>query len=544
MITGRDALFSVEQAITQVRANESQLDGALRSAMAEAERLRGEEAEGFRMLARIKLDAMARDQVIGDIDATERRALGDDPEAPPDARGARAPPRRAAGRARQAPRRPSTTATRTSPRQSTRSTSCAQRTAERIKADAAWQAAKAAVDAAEKIAANADQKAAHAEADLAAKGKPYEDDPLFIYLWQKKHGQAEDRSGYLVRFFDRKVAVLVGYQDARANYAMLQEIPARLREHAKGKHADLDAAKAQLADVERRALVADGVEAAEARVERADAVMKAAEEAVAKTTAELQQIEAEREREVGSGEDSAYSGAIDLLAQALAREDLNQLYQEALQTPAKEDEQAIEAISQAREMLAEGRRGGCPDPCRDPRSWRSAAASSKARVTARAASVTTIRWEHFGNGRHREHDRRHSGRGLDAATPSTACCATTTTVRSRALIPISAAGGQAPGPAHGSARATARGAILRCQAAVAAPATTLAGARKTSSRAHPDRVELGCALDSCVGACPFRKTGNHFSGTCANRVAIGLELNTSMCHLSVCRIPTSAYRGR
>ena len=97
------------------------------------------------------------------------------------------------------------------------------------------------------------------KSDLAAKGKPYEDDPLFLYLWRKKHGQAEDTSNYLVRFFDRKVALLVDYQGVRPNYAMLQEIPARLREHAKGKRADLDAAKAQLADIERRALVADGV---------------------------------------------------------------------------------------------------------------------------------------------------------------------------------------------------------------------------------------------------------------------------------------------
>src|SRR5437870_1508870 len=36
-------------------------------------------------------------------------------------------------------------------------------------------------------------------------------------------------------------------------------------------------------------------------------------------------------------------------------------------------------------------------------------------------------------------------------------------------------------------------------------------------RAHPDRVESGCALDSLIGACPFLKTGSHFSGTCASR---------------------------
>ena len=44
----------------------------------------------------------------------------------------------------------------------------------------------------------------------------------------------------------------------------------------------------------------------------------------------------------------------------------------------------------------------------------------------------------------------------------------------------------------------------------------------SSSRAHPDWVESGCALDSLVGACPFRKTGSHFSGTCA-RLWIAFE---------------------
>jgi vacuolar-type H+-ATPase subunit I/STV1 len=75
MFTGRDALFSVEQAISHVRSDESRLDAALRSAIDEAARLRGEEAEGFRVLARIKLDAMMRDRVIENLDATERRVL-------------------------------------------------------------------------------------------------------------------------------------------------------------------------------------------------------------------------------------------------------------------------------------------------------------------------------------------------------------------------------------------------------------------------------------------------------------------------------------
>src|SRR5262249_9732775 len=102
------------------------------------------------------------------------------------------------------------------------------RTAERIKSDAGCNAAQSTREAAENTAAGADQKAPLAEAALAIKRKPYEDDPLFMYLWNKKHGQVEGNSGSLVRFFDRKVARLVGYQDARANFAMLQEIPTRL----------------------------------------------------------------------------------------------------------------------------------------------------------------------------------------------------------------------------------------------------------------------------------------------------------------------------
>ena len=75
MYTGNDALFSVEQAIGRIRADEGQLDYTLQSAMEEAARLRREESQAFRTLARIKLDGLLRDKVIAGLDATERRAL-------------------------------------------------------------------------------------------------------------------------------------------------------------------------------------------------------------------------------------------------------------------------------------------------------------------------------------------------------------------------------------------------------------------------------------------------------------------------------------
>ena len=304
MLTGREALFSIEQAISRVRADEGRLDAALRSAMDEAARLRREEANGFRVLARVRLDAMMREQVIGALDADERRALAmienHVMQALAMIKMSRSLPL-ARRRAEQQAALDKAEAAKHDCDQDLADALEAldeqrQRTAERIQSDATWRAGKSAIEAAEKIAANADEKASQAEADLAAKGKPYEDDPLFIYLWRKKHGQADDRSGVFVRFFDRKVAALVGYRDARANYAMLREIPLRLREHAKNKQSDVETAKARVAEVERQALIADGIEPLEAKGAVAHAAVEKAEQAVATITAALRAIEAEREK--------------------------------------------------------------------------------------------------------------------------------------------------------------------------------------------------------------------------------------------------------
>ena len=350
MLTGRDALVSIEQAISQTRNEESRLDEALRSAMEEATRLRREEAHGFRTVAQVKLDAMMRGQVVGDLEATEQRALE--------------MVRNHVKELEELARRRDTAQAALDAAEAIKhkrdqdladaleaALALRQQSAERMKSDPDWQKATIALASATEIAANADRKASLAEADLAAKGKPYQDDPLFMYLWNKKHGQAEDASGTLVRFFDRKVARLVGYHDARANYAMLNEIPIRLREHAHRKQADVEAAKAHVLEIERRVMVAEGIEALEARAATAVDAMRAAAETVMKLTAELHAIEAERQKADTGGADAVYNRAVDLLAQTLSREDLRKLYQDAVKTPAKTDDQAILAISAARKAL-------------------------------------------------------------------------------------------------------------------------------------------------------------------------------------------------
>lgn len=350
MISGRDALFSVEQAISRVRGDEHGLDEALRSAMADAHRLRHDVAEGFRALARARLDTMVRDQVIGDLDETERQALAilegrrreiDELARKRDEAQAALNQAETAKHARDQELADAIEAV----------DELRDRTAARIKTDDRWRKATAAVETTVEIAHNADKKAADAEADLTAKGKPYESDPLFMYLWTKHAGQAGDASGAFVRLFDRMVEHSIGYRDARANYAMLKEIPVRLREHAQNKDHDVDTAKAQVVALERQALVADGIEPLEARAETAHAAMVSDEQTVAKITADLGKIEAKRQWIIEFDDEKSARRAVDLLAQALEREDLRHLYREAVSTQSSTDDQAVSAISSAQMAL-------------------------------------------------------------------------------------------------------------------------------------------------------------------------------------------------
>src|SRR5262245_31065963 len=193
MFTGRDALSSVEQAISQSRADERSLEAALRSAIEEVAQFRRDETEGFRALARARLDDLMREKVIGNLDAAEKQALA-----------------MLENRRQQieelAKRRDKCQAALDSAEAAKRDRDLElahalealdeleDKTAMKVKGDQRWHAAKAALDEAEKIAANADEKAKLAEVDFAEKGKPYAADPIFVYLWTKKHGQAEDKS--------------------------------------------------------------------------------------------------------------------------------------------------------------------------------------------------------------------------------------------------------------------------------------------------------------------------------------------------------------
>ncbi len=342
MISGRQALATVEQTIAQARREEARLDSALREATGEAVRLRAARMAAFRELAKVKLDTLASAGVEQELDAAERRALAIMEQG-----------RRAAAdfakRRELAERSLEQAEAEREARAAELDEALAALSELRAQVEAQtrvspeWAAARARMDELGRMTEAAEKKTAQAEADREEKRKPYESDPLFMYLWDRRFSTAEYSAGRFVRFFDRRVAKLVGYDKARASYAMLNAIPTRLREHAERLREELQDARARLTAIERASLEKSGAKPLEARVRERNAAFDAADRKLANARAELDKIEQAGRNGVASGE-ASYAQAIELLAAADAAQDLRSLYREAAQTPDPTDEAILKRI--------------------------------------------------------------------------------------------------------------------------------------------------------------------------------------------------------
>src|SRR5688572_9388924 len=110
-------------------------------------------------------------------------------------------------------------------------------------------------DETDAVATEAERKATGAEAELGAKKKPYDDDPLFAYLWRRDFGTSAYKAGGIASAIDRIVADFIDFSSALRNYKPLIEIPLRLREHATARRAAVAEPHAVLSVIQRQALL-------------------------------------------------------------------------------------------------------------------------------------------------------------------------------------------------------------------------------------------------------------------------------------------------
>lgn len=139
----------------------------------------------------------------------------------------------------------------------------------------AYEALQLALEEASAVTQRATQKLELARTDREEKGKPYEDDPLFAYLWARKFRNVDYKANGLTRMLDGWVGRLCGYDKAHLTYARLTELPERLAEHVTRVTALEAEADAALKAIEAKALRDSGVDAMEAAAEAIRADLRA-----------------------------------------------------------------------------------------------------------------------------------------------------------------------------------------------------------------------------------------------------------------------------
>jgi hypothetical protein len=350
-IRGPQALASLDEAMRDIRREEDEIAKRLARSAERIAKIREGEAELFRQLAQLRLDPTVQAELDGAISTAEVKARemlksrakamseAEQAVAQSDARLAEL----AAQRAEELHNYEGHQA---------QLKALAAKFSAQIARDPAFAAKRAEATELAEIAAQSMRKTEQAEADQATKGKPYRDDPLFMYLWESGYGTSSYRANNLIRYFDGLVARLVRFDKARPNFAMLNEIPLRLREHAerqiehaKTAEAELDALEVQGIDNAGGKPIREAMEAAQRRIDALDA--------------EIMKIEDQRDEaakmlvQLSQGSDPAFESALGQLVTALGREDIQTLLQEARRTRTAQDDTIVAQIDDARARAKE-----------------------------------------------------------------------------------------------------------------------------------------------------------------------------------------------
>ncbi|UJW84829.1 hypothetical protein [Devosia sp. SL43] len=350
-IRGPEALASLDEAMRDIRREEDDLSTRLARSAERVAKIKESEAELFRQLAQLRLDPSVQGELDGAISAAEAKAreqlkahAKDLSKAEKDVAESDATLGRLTAERAEALKQ-------FEGHQAELKTLAAKLGAT-IARDPAFAAKRNQATELADVAAQSMRKTEQAEADRDAKGKPYRDDPLFLYLWEAGYGTASYRANNLIRYLDGLVAGIVGFHKARPNFAMLNEIPLRLREHAerqiaiaKAAEAEVDALEAQAIDAAGGKPIRDAMSAAQQRIDALDAQMVAIEDKRDEATKTLSAL--------SQGNNPAFAGALSELAVALGREDIRTLLADARKTRTGQDDTIVAQIDDARARAKE-----------------------------------------------------------------------------------------------------------------------------------------------------------------------------------------------
>ena len=199
------------------------------------------------------------------------------------------------------------------------------------------------------IADKADEKAKMAEQDRLEKGKPYENNHLFIYLWKRKYGTSGYKGNPLVRFLDRWVGKLCNYDKYRVNYWTLLEIPKRLGSHAEQARKDSDQALELLAKIETERTEQAGLPALQEDHTKALQVIDNIDDDIEQQENRLNELLNQR-NQFAEDKDTYMEQSLQTLTATLNNKSIYELNDAAHQTASPQDNLVVREIAELREQ--------------------------------------------------------------------------------------------------------------------------------------------------------------------------------------------------
>src|SRR6478752_1960963 len=193
-----------------------------------------------------------------------------------------------------------------------------------LAADAAYGAQLEKAHASDRVASTSEEKARGAHTDRTDKGKPYEADPLFAYLWSRGYGTSRYRAGPLARMLDGWVARVDDFEPLRQNYWMLNELPARFDEHSKRMRALADEDIAAVRALESAAAAAAGVPERQRTLAAAADALAALDKKIADQEAAVHGL-VDKRAAFAAGQDDISRECTRLLSDALRGEQMRTL---------------------------------------------------------------------------------------------------------------------------------------------------------------------------------------------------------------------------
>ncbi len=350
MSSGRRTLQSLDRALSQVRNEFGALDSDLQQVSTKLVSMRRREAALYRSLALIRLGDLEAREFTAQLDSADREAdqCLKDREVEQTRLNEKMLQSREALDTLVSER--DSAATRLADAETALADLLASVDAD-LQKDDSYLGASAATQAAIDMAANAEGKASQAETDRREKGKPYQADELFMYLWDRGYGTSEYKAGFFARFMDGMVARHLRYETARRNYSMLNEIPRRLRRHTERLEQEAAAKVEALNALERAAEVAAGIENLEQNRDTCQALCVQLDKDINDAETAYAKMLKARE-EFSSGKDPWFTKAMDVLVRNFKAEPIPQLREEAQATRGYEDDKQVQELAELREDRA------------------------------------------------------------------------------------------------------------------------------------------------------------------------------------------------